>query len=76
MVGESAFFNRARAVHPLDRRFEPYSNEMTFDRGSPSCYSCVPFAAFMDRSRGGIVLSTKYRRTCLSRSFDDFWCLC
>jgi hypothetical protein len=72
MVGESALFNRATPFIRWIDGFEPYCNEMTFDRGSPSCYSCVRFAAFMDQSRGGIVLSTKCRRTASIAQFRRF----
>jgi hypothetical protein len=41
MVGESVSFNRAMPFV----RFEPFRNEMIFERTSPSCYSCKPFAA-------------------------------
>jgi hypothetical protein len=36
---------------------EPCRNEMIFERTGPSCYSCEPFAALMEQSRGGIVMA-------------------
>jgi len=30
---------------------------MVFERSSPSCYSCEPFTALVNQSRGGIVLA-------------------
>jgi nicotinamidase-related amidase len=73
MVGESVFFNRATPfVYWIDG-FEPLRNEMVFERSSPSCYACEPFAAFMDQSRGGIVMAGfAGESSCLSTLIDAF----
>ena len=39
MINESAFFNRAALFVRWIEGFEPYRNEMVFERRSPSCYS-------------------------------------
>ncbi len=57
MVAESAFFNRATPFVRWIEGFEPARNEMVFERASPSCYSCEPFTALVNQSRGGIVLA-------------------
>lgn len=73
MVGESAFFNRATPFVRWIEGFEPCRNEMIFERNSPSCYSCEPFAALMDQSRGGIVLAGfAGESSCLSTLIDAF----
>jgi nicotinamidase-related amidase len=73
LVHESAFFNRAT---PFSRRiegFEPYRNEMIFERRGPSCYSCEPFAALVNQRRGGIVLAGFAGESgCLSTLIDAF----
>ena len=56
-LNESAFFNRATPFVRWIEGFEPCRNEMVFERSSPSCYSCEPFAALVNQSRGGIVLA-------------------
>ena len=46
---------------------------MVFERTSPSCYACEPFAAFMDQSRGGIVMAGfAGESSCLSTLIDAF----
>jgi nicotinamidase-related amidase len=46
---------------------------MVFERASPSCYACEPFAAFMDQSRGGIVMAGfAGESSCLSTLIDAF----
>jgi nicotinamidase-related amidase len=73
MVGESAFFNRATPFIRWIEGFEPQRNEMIFERTSPSCYSCEPFAAFMDQSRGGLVMAGfAGESSCLSSLIDAF----
>jgi len=73
MIGESAFFNRATPFVPWIDGFQPHRNEMIFERASPSCYSCQPFAAFMDQSRGGIVVAGfAGESSCLSTLIDAF----
>lgn len=73
MVGESAFFNRATPFIRWIEGFEPSRNEMIFERASPSCYSCEPFAAFVEQSRGGIVLAGFAGESCcLSTLIDAF----
>ena len=57
MLNESAFFNRATPFVRWIDGFEPYRNEMVFERNSPSCYSCEPFAALLNQCRGGFVLA-------------------
>jgi nicotinamidase-related amidase len=57
MLNESAFFNRATRFVRWIEGFEPYRNEMVFERASPSCYSCEPFTALVNQSPGGIVLA-------------------
>jgi len=56
MVGPSVP-NRATTFIRWIDGFQPCRDEMIFERGSPSCYSCEPFAALMDQSRGGIVMA-------------------
>ena len=72
-LNESAFFNRATPFVRWIEGFEPYRNEMVFERSSPSCYSCEPFAALMNQSRGGIVLAGfAGESACLSTLIDAF----
>lgn len=73
LLNESAFFNRATPFVRWIEGFEPYRNEMVFERGSPSCYSCEPFAALMNQSRGGMVLAGfAGESACLSTLIDAF----
>jgi nicotinamidase-related amidase len=73
MLNESAFFNRATPFARWIEGFEPYRNEMVFERGSPSCYSCEPFTALVNHSRGGIVLAGfAGESACLSTLIDAF----
>ena len=73
MLSESAFFNRAKPFARWIEGFEPYRNEMIFERGSPSCYSCEPFTALMNQSRGGMVLAGfAGESSCLSTLIDAF----
>jgi nicotinamidase-related amidase len=71
MLNESAFFNRATPFVRWIEGFEPYRNEMVFERSSPSCYSSEPFTALVNQSRGGIVLVGFAGETaCLSTMID------
>jgi len=73
MLSESAFFNRATPFARWIEGFEPYRNEMIFERDSPSCYSCEPFTALMNQSRGGMVLAGfAGESSCLSTLIDAF----
>ena len=73
MFNESAFFNRATPFSRWIEGFEPYRNEMVFERNSPSCYSCEPFTALVSQSRGGIVLAGfAGESACLSTLIDAF----
>src|SRR5260370_42432729 len=73
LLNESAFFNRATPFVRWIAGFEPYRNEMIFERSSPSCYSCEPFAALVNQSRGGIVLAgVAGESACLSTLMDAF----
>ena len=73
LLNESAFFNRATPFVRWIEGFEPYRNEMVFERSSPSCYSCEPFAALMNQSRGGIVLAGFAGESdCLSTRIEAF----
>jgi nicotinamidase-related amidase len=73
LVNESAFFNRATPFVRWIEGFEPYRNEMVFERSSPSCYSCEPFTALVNQSRGGIVLAGfAGEAACLSTMIDAF----
>lgn len=73
LLNESAFFNRATPFVRWIEGFEPYRNEMVFERGSPSRYSCEPFAALMNQSRGGMVLAGfAGESACLSTLIDAF----
>ena len=73
MLSESAFFNRATPFVRWIEGFEPYRNEMIFECSSPSCYSCEPFAALVNQSRGGIVLAGfAGGSACLSTLIDAF----
>ena len=72
-LNESAFFNRATPFVRWIEGFEPYRNEMIFERSSPSCFSCEPFAALVNQSRGGIVLAGfAGESACLSTLIDAF----
>ena len=70
LVNESAFFNRATPFVRWIEGFEPYRNEMVFERSSPSCYSCEPFTALVNQSRGGIGFAGE--AACLSTLIDAF----
>jgi nicotinamidase-related amidase len=73
MFSESAFFNRATPFVGWIEGFEPYRNEMVFERSSPSCYSCEPFTALATQSRGGLVLAGfAGESACLSTMIDAF----
>lgn len=73
MVNESAFFNRATPFVRWIEGFEPYRNEMVFERSSPSCYSSEAFTALVNQSRGGIVLAGfAGESACLSTMIDGF----
>jgi nicotinamidase-related amidase len=73
LLNESAFFNRATPFVRWIEGFEPYRNEMIFERSSPSCFSCEPFAALVNQSRGGIVLAGfAGESACLSTLIDAF----
>jgi nicotinamidase-related amidase len=73
MLSESAFFNRATPFARWIEGFEPYRSEMIFERGNPSCYSCEPFTALMNQSRGGMVLAGfAGESSCLSTLIDAF----
>jgi nicotinamidase-related amidase len=73
MLSESAFFNRATPFARWIEGFEPYRNEMIFERGRPSCYSCESFTALMNQSHGGIVLAGfAGESSCLSTLIDAF----
>lgn len=73
MVNEAAFFNRATPFVRWIEGFEPYRNEMVFERSSPSCYSSEPFTALVNQSRGGIVLvGFAGESACLSTLIDAF----
>jgi nicotinamidase-related amidase len=73
LLSEQAFFNRATPFVRWIEGFEPYRNEMVFERSSPSCYSCEPFMALMNQSRGGIVLAGfAGESACLSTLIDAF----
>jgi nicotinamidase-related amidase len=72
-LNESAFFNRAAPFSRWIEGFEPYRNEMVFERSGPSCYSCEPFSALVSQSRGGIVLAGfAGESACLSTLIDAF----
>jgi hypothetical protein len=70
MLNESFFFNRATPFVRRIEDFEPYRNEMAFERASPSCYSCEPFTALVNQSRGGIGFAGE--SACLSTLIDAF----
>jgi nicotinamidase-related amidase len=73
MIGESVFFNRATPFVRWIEGFEPFRNEMVFERTAPSCYASEPFAAFMEQSRGGIVMAGfAGESSCLSTLIDAF----
>jgi nicotinamidase-related amidase len=72
-VSESPFFNRATPFVRWIEGFEPWRNEMVFERASPSCYSSEPFTALVNQSRGGIVLvGFAGESACLSTLIDAF----
>jgi nicotinamidase-related amidase len=73
LINESAFFNRATPFVRWIEGFEPYRNEMVFERSSPSCYACEPFTALVNQSLGGIVLAGfAGESACLSTLIDAF----
>ena len=73
MLNESAVFNRATPFVRWIEGFEPYRNEMVFERSGPSCYSSEPFTALVNQSRGGIVLAGfAGESACLSTLIDAF----
>ena len=73
MFSDSVFFNRATPFARWIEGFEPYRNEMVFERASPSCYSCEPFAALVNQNHGGIVLAGfAGEAACLSTLIDAF----
>ena len=73
MIDESAFFNRATPFVRWIEGFEPYRNEMIFERSSPSCYSSEAFTALVNQSRGGVVLAGfAGEQACLSTLIDAF----
>jgi hypothetical protein len=72
-ASESVCLNCAAPLSRWIDGFEPCRNEMNFERDGPSCYPCVPFAAFMDQTRGGIVMAGfADGSSCLSASIDAF----
>jgi len=73
MINESAFFNRATPFVRWIEGFEPYRNEMIFERSRPSCYSSEAFTALVNQSRGGVVLAGfAGESACLSTLIDAF----
>jgi nicotinamidase-related amidase len=73
MFNEAAFFNRATPFVRWIEGFEPYRNEMVFERNSPSCYPSEPFTALVSESRGSIVLARfAGESACLSTLIDAF----
>lgn len=73
MVNEQPFSGRATPFVRWIEGFEPYRNEMVFERSAPSCYSFKPFAALVNQSRGGIVLAGfAGESACLSTLIDAF----
>ena len=72
-VSESPFFNRATPFVRWIEGFEPWRNEMVFERASPSCYSSEPFTALVNQSRGGMLLvGFAGESACLSTLIDAF----
>jgi nicotinamidase-related amidase len=73
MLDDSAFFNRATPFVRWIEGFEPYRNEMVFERSNPSCYSSEPYALLMSQCRGGVVLAGfAGESACLSTLIDAF----
>lgn len=73
MINESAFFNRATPFVRWIEGFEPYRNEMIFERSSPSCYSSEAFTALVNQSRGRVVLAGfAGEQACQSTLIDAF----
>jgi nicotinamidase-related amidase len=70
MLNESVYFNRETPFVRRIEDFEPYRNEMVFERASPSCYSCEPFTALANQSRCGIGFAGE--SACLSTLIDAF----
>ena len=72
-LSESPFFNRATPFVRWIEGFEPWRNEMVFERASPSCYASEQFTALVNQSRGGIVLvGFAGESACLSTLIDAF----
>jgi nicotinamidase-related amidase len=57
MINQSAFFDRAAPFVRWIEGFEPYCNEMAFERSGQSCYPGGALTAPLNQSRGGIVLA-------------------
>jgi len=69
----SAYFNPATSFSGWIKGFEPTGSDMVYDRESPSCYSSVQFAQFMDGCGGHFVLAGFAGETaCLSTAIDAF----
>jgi nicotinamidase-related amidase len=69
----SAYFNPATAFSGWISGFEPTGADMVFERESPSCYSSVPFAQFMEGCGGHFTLAGFAGETaCLSTAIDAF----
>jgi nicotinamidase-related amidase len=69
----SAYFNPATAFSGWISGFEPTGGDMVFERESPSCYSSVQFAQFMDGCGGHFALAGFAGETaCLSTAIDAF----
>jgi nicotinamidase-related amidase len=69
----SAYFNPATTFSGWIGGFEPTGTDMVFERESPSCYSSVPFAQFMEGCGGHFALAGFAGETaCLSTAIDAF----
>jgi hypothetical protein len=71
MINESAFFNRAAPFVRWIEGFEPYCNEIEFERSGRSCSSGQALTAPLNQCPGGIALAGfAAEAACLSTSID------
>jgi hypothetical protein len=71
MINQSAFFDRAAPFLRWIEGFEPYRNEIAFERSGQSCYRGGTLTAPLNQNRGGIVLAGfAAEAACLSTTID------
>lgn len=72
-IMDGAFFNQATAFSNWIEDFQPYPNEMVFEREKPSIYSNSAFTAFIDEidSPELIVVGLTGEKSCLSTAIES-----